>query len=120
MADEPVGPVLSQLLLKGPLGSWFQVPQLGRSPVPPFCQLELGNRWRSMTGLPHFSIMMFPTIFSGSESIGGLATSYLPILRDSRASCTNCGLLRYARVNGLGNLNWLSEAMVRLLSQKAK
>ena len=42
MADERVGPVLSQLLLKGPLGSWFQVPQLGRSPTPSILPVGAG------------------------------------------------------------------------------
>ena len=77
MANESVRPMLPQFFFKGPLGSWFQVPQLGRPPMPPFRQLKLGDRWRSMPRLPHLSIMMFPTILSGRESVGGLSTSDL-------------------------------------------
>ena len=68
MADKPIGPMLPQLLLQGPLGSWFQIPQLG-SPMPPFCKLELSNRRRFMTRMPNLPIMKFPSIFSGSKGI---------------------------------------------------
>ena len=62
MANESVRPMLPQFLFKGPLGGWFQAPQLDRPPAPPFRQLKLGDRWRSMPRLPHLWIMMFPTI----------------------------------------------------------
>ena len=53
-----------------PLGSGFQVPQLGRSPMSPLCKLELGNRRRSMSRMPNLPIMKFPSTFSGSKNIG--------------------------------------------------
>ena len=97
MANESVRPVLPQFFFKGPLGSWFQVPQLGRPPVPPFRQLKLGDRWRSMPRLPHLSIMMFPTILSGRERVGGLSTSDL--FHDLPEASFQVGSIRWRKGN---------------------